>query len=153
MTRVRRAGFTFVELMISMTIVALLASIAVPKFRDIRRRATAAQLKGDFEVMRHATLSFFVDSQYFPEEAGTGNIPVNLSRYLPAGFSMKRPQWELDYEHWELKSGSEFTKTDIVIGVSFITVDTALGRTAMKLIANAPSFTVGDRYTFLISAF
>jgi prepilin-type N-terminal cleavage/methylation domain-containing protein len=153
MIRTRRSGFTIIELLISLTIVALLASIAVPKFRDIRRRATAAQLMGDFDVMRHATLSFFVDSQYFPEEAGKGNIPVNLARYLPNGFSMKKPQWELDYENWALATGSEYTKTGIIIGVSFTTADTALGRTAMKLILNAPSFTVGDRYTFLISAF
>lgn len=153
MRRGRRAGFTMIELMMTVTIVALLASIAVPKFRDIRRRATAAQLMGDFDVMRHAALSFYVDSQYFPDEAGTGDIPVNLKTYLPNGFTMKKPLWELDYENWALMTGTKWTKTGIIIGVSFTTADTALGRTAMKLIGNAPGFTVGSRYTFLISAF
>ena len=152
MTR-HKYGFTIIELLMTVTIVGLLSSIAVPKFRDIRRRATATHLMGDFDVMRHATLSFYVDSQYFPAEAGSATIPKNLKNYLPTGFKMKKPEWTMDYENWSLKTASKFTKTGIVIGVSFTTADTALGQTAMRLIGNAPSYTMGTKYTFLISAF
>jgi prepilin-type N-terminal cleavage/methylation domain-containing protein len=149
----RRSGFTIVELLITLTIVGLLSAIAVPKFRDFRRRATATQIMGDFDVMRHAALSFYVDSGYFPKESGKGALPQNLKNYLPMQYAMKKPQWELDYENWELKTQSKFTKTGIVIGVSFTTEDEALGQTAMKLIGNTPSYSVGKRFTFLISAF
>lgn len=148
----RRLGFTLIEILMSLTIVALLASIAVPKFRDIRRRATATQILGDYDVLRHAVLSFYVDSSYFPAEAGKGTTPQNLTKYLPTGFSMKKPQWTLDYENWGAKA--KMFKTGVVIGVSFTTPgDPNLGRTAMKLFGNTPSYTIGSKYTLLISAF
>ena len=152
MSRRSRLAFTLIEILMSVTIVALLASIAVPKYRDIRRRATATQILGDYDVVRHAVLSFYVDSQYFPRENGKGVIPSGLKTYLPNGFTMKRSQWELDYENWAAK-GSKYTKTGIVIGLSFTTPDSNLGRTAMKLMGNVPGYTVGSKYTLLISAF
>ena len=137
----------------AVVIVGLLSTIAVPKYRDMRRRATAAQMMGDFDVMRHAALSFYVDSQYFPAEVGANMIPPGLVKYLPAGYQMRKPEWTLDYENWALKTENEYTKSGVVVGLSFTTPDTNLGRTAMKLIGNAPSFKVGTKYTFLISAF
>jgi prepilin-type N-terminal cleavage/methylation domain-containing protein len=150
---IQRRGFTIIELLMTLTIVGLLSSIAVPKFRDVRRRASAAQIMGDFTVLRHAALSFYADSQYYPEETGAGEIPPNLTKYLPQGFSMKRDQWELDYEHWDTKTASALTTSGNLIGVSFSTPDTALGRTAMVLMGNNPNFTMGTKYTFLLSSF
>jgi prepilin-type N-terminal cleavage/methylation domain-containing protein len=151
--RRRRSGFTIVELLMTLTVVGILSAVAVPKFRDIRRRATATQIMGDFDVMRHAALSFYVDSGYFPRETGAGAMPQNLQPYLPASYVMDKPKWRLDYENWQLNTKSKYTKTGVVIGVSFTTDDRALGQTAMKLIGNAPSYSVGKKYTFLISAF
>lgn len=153
MTRRRRVGFTMVELLMSMTIVGLLSSIAVPKFREVRRRATATQIMGDFDVMRHATLSFYVDSGYFPKEAGSGKMPAGLKKYLPNKFTFKKPQWTMDYENWTGKKSKAYKSTGIIIGISFTVPDTSLGRTAMALVGNAPAFTIGKKYTFLISAF
>ena len=149
----RTRGFTIIELLISMSIVGLLSSIAIPKFSDLRRRAEAAQILGDFDTVRHAVLSFYVDSNYFPAEANAGKVPRNLARYLPTNFRMKKPQWELDYENWALKTGSKYTKTGVVIGLSFTTKDSVLGRRAMALMGNTPNYTIGSKYTLLISAF
>lgn len=151
--RRRRAGFTLVELLIAVTICGVLAGIAVPKYRDVKRKASATQIFGDFDVMRVAAMSFYADSGYFPPETGKGGMPPNLKNYLPNNFKMKKQQWTLDYENWSLKTQSKYTKTGVVIGLSVTTPDKALGQTAMKLIGNAPSFTMGSKYTFLISGY
>jgi prepilin-type N-terminal cleavage/methylation domain-containing protein len=153
MSRRRRSGFTLVELLIAVTICGVLAAIAVPKYGDLKRRATATQILGDFDVMRAAALTFYVDSGYFPLEAGSGRMPPNFTPYLPTNFKMKKPEWTLDYENWGSKTSSKYTKTGIVIGVSVTTSDKALGQTAMKLVGNAPSFTMGSKFTFLISGY
>ena len=144
----RRTGFTLVELMVAVTICGVLAAIAFPKYRQMRVRATAAQILGDFDVMRHAALSFYVDSQYFPEEPGGTNVPPGLVKYLPSGFTMVKPDWTMEYEN--VPGSGEVTKSAQIVGLTFTTPDTALGRTAMSLIGNAPSFTTGTKYTFLI---
>lgn len=150
----RRAGFTIIELLVVVSVVGILASVALPKFRDVQRRARATQLLGDFDVLRHAALSFYVDSGYFPPEAGRAAVPRNLRRYLPAGFIMAKPHWTMDYENWQLQKRLRFMKTGVAVGVSFTTAsDQALGATAMRLAGNRPGYTMGRKYTFLISGF
>jgi len=34
----RRGGFTFVELLVSMTVIGILSAVAVPKYIDLKRR-------------------------------------------------------------------------------------------------------------------
>jgi prepilin-type N-terminal cleavage/methylation domain-containing protein len=149
----RRSGFTIIELLMTMTIVGLLSAVVVPKFTEMKRRAVATQILGDFGVMRHAAMTFYVDSGYFPRESPGGELPGNLSTYLPAGFSMQKEEWTMDYENWTLLTGTKFTNTGVAIGVSFVIPDEKLGHTAMRLVGNAPAFTVGSKYTFLISGY
>jgi prepilin-type N-terminal cleavage/methylation domain-containing protein len=151
--RGRRSGFTIIELLMTLTVVGLLSAIAVPKFRDVRRRSMAAQVLGDFDVLRHAAMSFYADSGYFPDESDEGEVPASMKRYLPEQFAMRKDLWTLDYENWELKTPTTSLKTSVVIGVSVTTPDSLLGRAAMKLLGNTPSYTVGTKYTFLVSAF
>jgi type II secretory pathway pseudopilin PulG len=142
-----------VELMIVVMISGVLASVAIPKFTTARRRATATQLVGDFGVVRHATMSFYVDSGYFPKEAGSGAVPKGLVKYLPNKYTFKKKQWTMDYENWTGKTGKAFVASGIVIGISFTLQDSLLGMTAMDLMGNEPAVTVGKKYTFLISGF
>ena len=150
----RARGFTLIELIITMSIVAMLSSIAVPKFREVRRRALATQIMGDFDVVRHAALSFYVDSGYFPEPVGPGQAPPGLKKYLPNQFNFAKPQWTMNYESWSGGESEVFDATGTIAGVSFTTADENLGRTAMTLIGNAPAFAQGgSTYTFLIAGF
>ena len=150
MTR-RDAGFTLVELMVALLIVTCLASIAIPKFTEIRRRATATQIVGDFGVVRLAAMSFYVDSGYFPKEAGSGAVPPSLKKYLPTKYTFKKKQWTIDYENWTTSKNKAIQATGIAIGVSFTMTDTNLGRTAASLMGNPPTVTVGKKWTFLVA--
>ena len=50
----RRAGFTLVEIMIVVAIIALLAAIAVPNFLRARKRTQATRVLEDLRVLEYA---------------------------------------------------------------------------------------------------
>ena len=150
MTR-RRGGFTFVELLIAMTIVGILAAIAVPKYIDLKRRANTTKVIGDFQAVRVAVMSFYADSSYYPAESGPGEIPPNLTKYLPIGFTFQNPQWTLDYENWDLGQQTEFTSANALIGVTIATVDPALGEATSRVMGNVPQLSFDNKVTLMIS--
>lgn len=100
MKRVRRRGFTLIELMIVITIVGLLARIAIPRVNQFRIRGRAAKVVGDMEVMRGAAFHVVADSSVWPVGAGVGVIPPEMKPYLPPGMSFT-PEVGVSYE-WRL---------------------------------------------------
>lgn len=60
-------GFTLIELIIVMTIIGLLASIAIPSFVNSIRKAREAVLKEDLHTMRAAIDSYTVDREQAPQ--------------------------------------------------------------------------------------
>ena len=144
-----RHGFTFIELLMVVTIIGLLAAIAIPKYRSVKRRAMATQIVGDVDVLRVASMSFYADSSYFPEDAGAGQVPSGLAAYLPKGFAMQRAEWTLDYDSWSARSTS--LSSPSLVAISFETADDALGQTALSLLDNAAAFSSGSKYTVMIA--
>ena len=63
-----RAGFTLVELMIVVSILGILATIAVPKFADLVRKSREGVLKGNLGAMRSALNIYYADME--------GNYPT-----------------------------------------------------------------------------
>lgn len=61
------AGFTLVELMIVMIIIATLAAMAVPLYAHHLKAAREAVLRQDLTVMRNAIDSYTVDKQKAPQ--------------------------------------------------------------------------------------
>lgn len=47
-----RRGFTLIELLTRMSIIGLLASIALPKYQNLRQRATAAEIVSNMRTLR-----------------------------------------------------------------------------------------------------
>jgi len=60
-------GFTLFELLIVMAIIAVLATMAVPRFGAAVRNAREAVLKEDLHVMRSAIESYTMDKQKAPQ--------------------------------------------------------------------------------------
>lgn len=75
-------GFTLLELLVVMTIIGILAAIAVPALRDSPQRAREAALKEDLFSMRS------VIDQYHGDK---GNYPADLQTLVTEGYLRKIP--------------------------------------------------------------
>jgi prepilin-type N-terminal cleavage/methylation domain-containing protein len=68
----KRFGFTLIELMITVSIIGILASIAIPKFSDMVRKSREGTLKGQLGAIRSALAIYYADTEgNYP----TGNCP------------------------------------------------------------------------------
>jgi general secretion pathway protein G len=76
------SGFTLLELLVVMTIIGILAAIAVPALRDSPKRAREATLRGDLFTFRS------VIDQY---KGDKGNYPADLEVLIKDGYMRKIP--------------------------------------------------------------
>jgi len=65
--RRQEAGFTMFELLVVMSIIAILALLAVPSFKAAIKSAREAVLKEDLQVMRSAIDAYTLDKQKAPQ--------------------------------------------------------------------------------------
>ncbi|MEO6666761.1 MAG: prepilin-type N-terminal cleavage/methylation domain-containing protein [Nitrospiria bacterium] len=65
-------GFTFVELMLVMAIIGILAAISIPQFNRYRARAYNAQALTDVQTVRTVEMVFFMDRRQYASTSGTG---------------------------------------------------------------------------------
>ena len=81
----RRGGFTLVEIMIVVAIIALLAAIAVPGFLRARKRSQASRILNDLRLIDAAV------DQYAIENNKTSGSTVNIAdwtNYLKKGSTL-----------------------------------------------------------------
>lgn len=74
-----RRGFTFIELLVVITIIGILVSIAIPKFRNTRERAIVASMVSDLRNLLSSQEGFYSAHDDYaggvwsqPELGGTG---------------------------------------------------------------------------------
>jgi prepilin-type N-terminal cleavage/methylation domain-containing protein len=75
----KRGGFTLVEIMIVVAIIALLAAIAVPNFLRARKRSQATRILEDLRLLDAAIDQYAIETQ-----KSSGNTPsfTDLQGYL-----------------------------------------------------------------------
>ena len=81
-----RRGFTLIELMTVVSVLGLLIAIGLPRYRDMKRRAFAAKITGDFNTVRLAAFNYFADNSTYPSDGSPGVAPAALVPYLPQNF-------------------------------------------------------------------
>ena len=81
----RHGGFTLVEIMIVVAIIALLAAIAVPGFLRARKRSQASRILNDLRMIDAA-----VDQYAIETNRSTGNVvnTADWTNYLKKGSSL-----------------------------------------------------------------
>lgn len=81
----RRGGFTLVEIMIVVAIIALLAAIAVPGFLRARKRSQASRILNDLRLIDSAVDQYAIENN---KSSGTSVGVVEWTKYLKAGTNL-----------------------------------------------------------------
>ncbi len=64
----RRAGFTLIELLVVMAIIAVLLTLAVPRYFGRVEAANEAALRDDLHQMRDALDKYYGDNNRYPDQ-------------------------------------------------------------------------------------
>ena len=148
---VRRGGFSLIELLTTMSIIGILAAVAMPNFRNAVVHARAVEVASDFEVVKVATVSFNADMHAWPPDATLGTVPAELTSYVPEGFSFQGDGYELKFENYTLAGGLPFdASTTQLIAVSVTADDDRLSNAIISLLRSSLVFSVGRTHTVVI---
>jgi len=114
-----KRGFTLIELLGVLSIIALLLTIATPKYFSSIDRAKETTLKQDLNVVREAIDKFYADKGVYPDslEALVEEKYINKMPYDPITESTDTwelipPEPPLEGEVYDIKSGSPDTAKD-----------------------------------------
>jgi general secretion pathway protein G len=91
--RSNQRGFTLIELLVVVTIVGLLAGLAIVNVRFAQRKAREAALMDNLSTMRKAIDNFYADKQHYP--ADLNELVPNYVRKIPRDPITKQIDWEV----------------------------------------------------------
>lgn len=107
------AGFTLIELMVVMTVIALLISIAVPRYFHSIDNAKEATLKQSLSVMRDAIDKYYGDNERYPssiQELVTKKyiraVPVDPITETAESWVIISPGMDITGSVYDIKSGA-----------------------------------------------
>jgi prepilin-type N-terminal cleavage/methylation domain-containing protein len=145
----RRGGFTFIELLVVMIVIGLLAGLALLKYMDLKHRAMSTHAIADLQAIRLAGYSAWYETGAWPADAGAGVMPPALKPYLASGFSFSKPEYTLDWENFVPPGGG--TSAGMQLGVVLTSSNTRLTKVlALNLGNKGPFLVVGSNLTFVI---
>lgn len=75
----RAAGFTLIELMIVIAIVGILASIAMPSYRDYVRKSNMAEVVSLVDAMRKKAIAHYNTTGSWPDDSADGLAVLGVS--------------------------------------------------------------------------
>lgn len=90
--RRNQRGFSLIELIVVVTIVGILASIALVNVRTAQRKAREAALRDNLFNMRKAIDNFYADKQRYP--ADLNELVPNYIRRIPKDPVTMQDDWE-----------------------------------------------------------
>ncbi len=105
-------GFTLLELMIVISIIVILAAIALPQYQKSVRHAQEATLHDDLFQMRKLIDQYAADK---------GKLPASLDDLVSAGYMREIPVDPItDAKNWNVTMGDDPTSTEGGQGITDI---------------------------------
>lgn len=86
----RTHGFTFIELMLIIALIGVLATIALPAYKDYRERIRIAQAVMDIKTLDAVLQNYRLDRDELPDDLG------------PVGWSGRMDPWGRPYQYTNL---------------------------------------------------
>jgi len=145
----RRRGFTFIEVLVVVIVLSVLASLAILKYIDLKHRALSASATADLQAVRLAAYSAWYEHGAWPGESGAGTVPPPLTPYLPVGFTFSKPEYTLDWDNFVPESGGQTGSMQLGVVVSS-TNPKLMKALQDNLGSKAPFFVLGNTLTFVI---
>ena len=108
----RKGGFTLVELMVVVAVIAILAAIAMPQFLSAADRARTAKETADIQIIKNATQLYMIDKNV--------DTPPTVENLYKEGYLT---------EHVKTAKGKEYT----------ITYEVVSGGTSNSVVVKAPN--------------
>lgn len=97
----RQRGFMLIELAMVLLIIGILVNIWLPNYLQIKKKAQAARIVGDYLMIRDAATMYYSHHGRWPESSDWGVAPIGIDDHLPFGFSWDlRPGLDIRYA-WE----------------------------------------------------
>ena len=107
----RDGGWTLIELLIVITLIMILASLALTQYRNSITAAKEAALKSDLFLMRDAIDQYYADKGRYPDSLQT-LVSESYLRAIPADpFTRSADTWQT--ENAEPEPGSSSASTGI----------------------------------------
>ncbi|HJU76160.1 MAG TPA: prepilin-type N-terminal cleavage/methylation domain-containing protein [Gemmatimonadaceae bacterium] len=93
-----RRGFTLIELLIVVVIIGILASFAIPNFRNTKGKARAAGLKSDLRNLATAQEAYFYDNITYTTNLTGLNVTLSPGTTITWG-SVSGSGWAASITH------------------------------------------------------
>ncbi len=107
----RRAGaFTLVEIMIVVSIIALLVAMALPSFLRSREKAQNAKLINGLRVATDAFQMYAAEHNAYPADVNRGTVPPGMALYFGPTFDFTKNtpiggNWDWDCQQFGFNAG------------------------------------------------
>lgn len=111
MQRTKQGGFTLVELMVVVAVIAILAAIAMPQFMSAADKAKNAKQVADMQIIRNATQLYMIDKSL--------DTPSTVEKLYQEGYLT---------EHVKTTKGKEYV----------ITYEQVAGNAGKSVVVTAP---------------
>jgi len=103
-------GFTLLELIVVVTMIGILAALALPNLAPMPRRAKEAVLKNNLATLRKVIDQYNADFGFYPATLDA-LVEEHYLRSIPEDPMTGKDEWELEYENPDDLEGAAETDT------------------------------------------